>query len=85
MGLMTAADFGPSPRFVHGASFTAPRLPAGVVRRRRPSEGLSLPDNRSAHDPSVTAGHRTVGQVAGTAAGAFAPAASFGVTVRANG
>ncbi|WP_405479395.1 hypothetical protein [Streptomyces sp. NBC_00009] len=57
-GLMTAADFGPSMRFVHGASFTAPHLVAGVVRRLcggRPSGGLTLPGSRSVHDPSATA------------------------------
>ncbi|MGP3973911.1 NAD(P)-binding domain-containing protein [Streptomyces sp. 8N114] len=31
-GLLTAPTFGPAMRFVHGASFTAPRLVAGVCR-----------------------------------------------------
>ncbi|MEU8483701.1 NAD(P)-binding domain-containing protein [Streptomyces sp. NPDC048641] len=57
-GLMTAADFGPSMRFVHGASFTAPHLVDGVRRRLRggrPSGGLTLPGSRSAHDPLTAA------------------------------
>ncbi|TDC80170.1 NAD(P)-binding domain-containing protein [Streptomyces hainanensis] len=32
-GLLTAPSFGPSMRFVHGASFTAPRLVRGVRQR----------------------------------------------------
>ncbi|WP_329571760.1 hypothetical protein [Streptomyces sp. NBC_01361] len=34
-GLMTAADSGPSMRFVHGVSFTVPHLADGVRRRLR--------------------------------------------------
>ncbi|WP_435611087.1 FAD-dependent oxidoreductase [Streptomyces sp. C10-9-1] len=34
-GLLSAPAFGPAMRFVHGASYTAPRLVAGVRRRLR--------------------------------------------------
>ncbi|PJN08310.1 hypothetical protein CG723_28360 [Streptomyces sp. CB01635] len=57
-GLMTAADSGPSMRFVHGASFTVPQLADGDRRRPRggrPSGGLTLPGSRSAHAPPATA------------------------------
>ncbi|MFD8572932.1 FAD-dependent oxidoreductase [Streptomyces sp. NPDC059639] len=40
-GLVTAADFGPSMRFVHGATYTAPALVDGVERHlgRQPLRG----------------------------------------------
>lgn len=39
-GLLSAPSFGPSMRFVHGASFTAAHLVAGVRRRLRSRPGL---------------------------------------------
>ncbi|MGW3403398.1 NAD(P)-binding domain-containing protein [Streptomyces zhihengii] len=38
-GLLSAPTFGPAMRFVHGASWTAPRLVAGVRRRLRGRTG----------------------------------------------
>lgn len=38
-GLLSAPTFGPAMRFVHGASWTAPRLVAGVRRRLRGRSG----------------------------------------------
>ncbi|MCX3062711.1 NAD(P)-binding domain-containing protein [Streptomyces beihaiensis] len=54
-GLVTAADFGPAMRFVHGASYTAPALVDGVERwlRRRPvvrAGGPAVPAGRR-HEP----------------------------------
>ncbi|MER5767667.1 NAD(P)-binding domain-containing protein [Streptomyces sp. NPDC001985] len=42
-GLLTAPSFGPAMRFVHGASFTAQRLVAGVRRRLRDRPPVRLP------------------------------------------
>ncbi|MFE2993053.1 hypothetical protein [Streptomyces sp. NPDC059262] len=86
--LTTAADCGPSTRFVHGASFTASHLVAGVVRRLRGGWPVGGPHAAGRQVGRTTAGDGRpldVGQVTGSAAGAFAPVASFGVTVRANG
>ncbi|WP_326774778.1 hypothetical protein [Streptomyces sp. NBC_01445] len=55
---MTAADWGPSMRFVDGASSSVPHLADGVRRRLRggrPSGGLALPGSRSARAPPATA------------------------------
>ncbi|MEU6662517.1 NAD(P)-binding domain-containing protein [Streptomyces sp. NPDC046821] len=52
-GLTTATDYGPSMRFVHGATFTAPRLVRGVRRRlreERPAAGVTLPGSRAARE-----------------------------------
>ncbi|MCF3965424.1 FAD-dependent oxidoreductase [Streptomyces fuscigenes] len=38
-GLLSAPSFGPSMRFVHGATYTAERLVRGVRRRLRPAGG----------------------------------------------
>ncbi|MFE4682377.1 hypothetical protein ACFRNJ_16280 [Streptomyces sp. NPDC056721] len=57
-GLMAAADFGPSMRFVRGASSTAPHLAAGGVRRSAvgvPWRDSHCPGTRAAHDPPATA------------------------------
>ncbi|WP_338698105.1 NAD(P)-binding domain-containing protein [Streptomyces sp. Q6] len=56
-GLVTAADFGPAMRFVHGASYTAPTLVDGVERhlRRRPRPGGGVvPPGRKHARESVT-------------------------------
>ncbi|MFF8956581.1 NAD(P)-binding domain-containing protein [Streptomyces sp. NPDC014894] len=42
-GLLAAPSFGPSMRFVHGATFTAHRLVAGVRRRLRDRTVVRLP------------------------------------------
>ncbi|MFI1013850.1 FAD-dependent oxidoreductase [Streptomyces sp. NPDC020965] len=42
-GLLTAPSFGPSMRFVHGATFTARRLVAGVRRRLRGAPVARVP------------------------------------------
>ncbi|NEB76100.1 NAD(P)-binding domain-containing protein [Streptomyces sp. SID14478] len=51
-GLVTAADFGPAMRFVHGASYTAPALVDGVeqhlARRPRPGSPVVPPGRRRA-------------------------------------
>ncbi|MGW6750780.1 hypothetical protein [Streptomyces sp. NPDC055006] len=57
-GLMAAAGFGPSMRFVRGASSTAPHLAARGVRRS--AAGVSwrdphCPGARAAHGPPATA------------------------------
>ncbi|MGI5347595.1 NAD(P)-binding domain-containing protein [Streptomyces sp. CA-250714] len=58
-GLLTAPSFGPAMRFVHGATFTAPRLVAGVCRHvaaRRPAEAVgAAPTARVAVPRSGTA------------------------------
>ncbi|ANW18410.1 NAD(P)-binding domain-containing protein [Streptomyces clavuligerus] len=54
-GLLTAPSFGPSMRFVHGATFTAHRLVEGVRRRLRTRTAVRLP--RPAASPAfVTPG-----------------------------
>ncbi|GLF94354.1 NAD(P)-binding domain-containing protein [Streptomyces yaizuensis] len=53
-GLLTAPSFGPSMRFVHGATFTANRLVAGVRRRLRTRTAVRLP--RPATPAFVTPG-----------------------------
>ncbi|MBO1337405.1 NAD(P)-binding domain-containing protein [Streptomyces sp. VRA16 Mangrove soil] len=48
-GLVTAADFGPAMRFVHGASYTAPTLVAGVeghLTRQQRGGGPEVPRGR---------------------------------------
>ncbi len=55
-GLLSAPSFGPSMRFVHGATFTAHRLVAGVRRRLRGRTPVRLPQ------PSVPAA--TTGEAA---------------------
>ncbi|MFF0446833.1 NAD(P)-binding domain-containing protein [Streptomyces sp. NPDC004609] len=42
-GLLTAPSFGPSMRFVYGATFTARRLVAGVRRRLRAGAAVRVP------------------------------------------
>ncbi|MGY0025048.1 NAD(P)-binding domain-containing protein [Streptomyces sp. cg35] len=58
-GLVTAADFGPAMRFVHGASYTAPALVDGVVRHlaRQPWRGGPVvpPGRRQLPDPVTVA------------------------------
>ncbi|WP_330461847.1 NAD(P)-binding domain-containing protein [Streptomyces sp. NBC_00820] len=51
-GLVTAADFGPAMRFVHGASFTADTLVRGVRRRLREGPaGWRIPAGRRGEVP----------------------------------
>ncbi|MFE6756606.1 hypothetical protein ACFVDQ_23860 [Streptomyces sp. NPDC057684] len=67
-------------RFVHGASVTAPHRVAESYDDCA-AGALGGLGARPAGDGRLL----NVGQVTGTGAGAFAPVASFGVTVRANG
>ncbi|NEB02027.1 NAD(P)-binding domain-containing protein [Streptomyces sp. SID13726] len=51
-GLITASGYGPSMRFVHGATYTAEALVRGVRRRLRlrqgvPAEGVLVPGSRA--------------------------------------
>ncbi|MER5947669.1 FAD-dependent oxidoreductase [Streptomyces sp. NPDC001904] len=56
-GLVTAADFGPSMRFVHGASYTAPALVDGVERHlgRQPGRGGAVVPGGRRHAPQAVA------------------------------
>ncbi|TXS56656.1 NAD(P)-binding domain-containing protein [Streptomyces sp. t39] len=60
-GLLSAPTFGPAMRFVHGASWAAPRLVAGVRRRLRGRTGaIRVP--RPATAPGTGAVSRTGGR-----------------------
>ncbi|MFJ4712651.1 FAD-dependent oxidoreductase [Streptomyces sp. NPDC088785] len=56
-GLVTAPDFGPAMRFVHGATYTAPALVDGVERYlgRQPSRGGPVVPAGRRHAPQTVA------------------------------
>ncbi|UNT00168.1 lysine N(6)-hydroxylase/L-ornithine N(5)-oxygenase family protein [Streptomyces tubbatahanensis] len=79
-GLLTAPSFGPAMRFVHGASFTAPRLLEGVLRHRSQATTATavtgVPASPGAREPEQQVARGPLGGQRHTRPAAEAPSAS---------